>query len=198
MSLLDGTRLVVLDTETTGFDPGGGHALVEVAAVTLDSGQVSDAWSSLVRPGRPIPPDASRVHGITDSLVAWAPAPAAVAKALRQRCDELPLVFHNADFDLPFVIAALRDAGEPPLMNLVLDVLGLARGIYGVGGNRLEKLAAKLGIEAQATHRALPDALTTAKVFVELVGIYERDRGVKSLGELAAISRDVMRATRHS
>jgi len=76
MILFDGTRLAVLDTETTGLDPGQGHGLVEVACVMLDDGEIGETWSTLVNPGRPIPPDAAAVHGITDRMVQEAPGPA--------------------------------------------------------------------------------------------------------------------------
>lgn len=129
-------------------------------------------------------------------MVAAAPEPTVVTHELRLRCADHPLIFHNADFDLPFVLAAFRAAGEPPLLNLILDVLGLARGLYGMGHNRLEQVAARLGVRLTGAHRALDDALTTARVFAALAEIYERDRGVRSLTELGAVSRDVMRATR--
>jgi DNA polymerase III epsilon subunit-like protein len=170
--------------------------LVEVATVTLVDGLPAEQWSSLVRPGRPIPPDATRVHGISDAMVETAPEPAAVAHELRARCADHPLVFHNADFDLPFVLAALRAAGEPPLLNLIIDVLGLARGIYGVGDNRLERVAERLGLKPTGAHRALDDALTTARAVAALAEIYERERGVRSLTELSLVGRDVIRATR--
>ncbi|HUK64216.1 MAG TPA: 3'-5' exonuclease, partial [Dongiaceae bacterium] len=73
MPLLSAERVVVVDTETTGMSPAEGHALVEVATVVLENGTIGETWSSLVRPGRPIPPDASAVHGITDAMVAGAP-----------------------------------------------------------------------------------------------------------------------------
>jgi len=196
LSLLHGARIVAIDTETTGVETSGGHALLEVAAVTLVDGLPAEQWSSLVRPGRAIPPDATRVHGITDAMVATAPEPAVVIHELRQRCADHPLVFHNADFDLPFVLAAFRAAGEPPLLNLIIDVLGLARGLYGVGHNRLERVAERLGVKVTGAHRALDDALTTARTMAALAEIYERERGVRSLVELSAVSRDVIRATR--
>jgi len=196
MSLLAGAQLVVVDTETTGLDVSAGHMLVEVATVAIHDGALAEPWSSLVQPGRPIPPEAARVHGITDAMVAVAPPAAAVAHELRARCADHPLVFHNADFDLPFLLAALRAAGEPLLINLVIDVLGLARGLYGVGGNRLERLAERLGVRPTGAHRALDDALTTAHAFLALVRIYEQERGVRTLTELATVSRDVMKATR--
>ena len=68
MGLLSGITVMVVDTETTGFRVGDGHRLVEVACVTVTDGRVADTWSSLVNPGRPIPPDATRIHHITDAM----------------------------------------------------------------------------------------------------------------------------------
>ncbi len=186
---------MVLDTETTGMSPAFGATLVEVASVALDHGVTGATWSSLVRPGQRIPPDAVRVHGITDAMVADAPEPAAVARTLRAACGELPLVFHNASFDLPFLIELMRAGGQPPLLNPVVDTLGLARGLFESGGNSLPTLAARLGLPLESAHRALGDALTTARLFVALAGRWEAERGVRSLPELAAASQDLMRAT---
>lgn len=196
MGLLTGARLIALDTETTGMSPADGSTLVEVASVTLENGALGAEWSSLVRPGRPIPPDAVRVHGITDAMVADAPEPGAIAGRLRAVCGDLPLVNHNAPFDLPFLQELMRRSGEPPLFNPIVDTLGLARGLFGSGGNALEPLAARLGIQPRENaHRALGDARTTARVFVELANRWERDRDVRSLAELAAASQDVLRLT---
>jgi DNA polymerase-3 subunit epsilon len=193
--VLAGESLSVLDTETTGMSPSSGATLVEIARVDIEAGAIGATWSSLVRPGRPIPPDASAVHGITDAMVAEAPAPAVVARELRDAVGDRTLVFHNAPFDLPFLIVMLRDAGVPPLLNPIVDTLGLARGVFGPGSNSLGQLAAKLKLPSETAHRALSDARTTARLFFELAGRWERERGVRSLAELAAASQDVMRLT---
>jgi DNA polymerase-3 subunit epsilon len=195
MALLAGQRIVVVDTETTGMSPAEGHRLVEVALVGLEDGAIRDTWSSLVRPGRPIPPDAAAVHGITDAMVAAAPEPAVVAAELRRGCGDLPLVFHNAPFDLPFLIALLRETGQRPLLNPVIDTLGLARGLFAAGSNSLGALAARLGLPREPAHRALGDAVTTARLFLFLAERWECERGVRSLAHLAAVSQDVMRTT---
>jgi DNA polymerase III subunit epsilon len=193
MSLLSGLEVVVVDTETTGMSPSDGHALVEVATVTVADAALGESWSSLVKPGRAIPADASAVHGITDAMVADAPPPAVVAAELRRRCGGLPLVFHNVSFDLPFLIALLRQAGLPPLLNPVIDTLGLARGLGEPGGNSLGALAARMGLPVEAQHRALGDARTTARLFLTLSGRWETERGVRTLAELAAASQDMLR-----
>jgi DNA polymerase-3 subunit epsilon len=195
VGLLTGTRLLAVDTETTGMSPDAGHRLVEVARVEIVNGSLGEGWSSLLRPGRPIPPDAARVHGITDAMVADAPDPGTVGRALREACGELPLVFHNAPFDLPFLFQLFRESGAPVLLNPIVDTLGLARGLPGTGSNSLGPLAARLGLPAETAHRALGDARTTARLFLALAARWERERGVRTLAELAAASQDVMRAT---
>jgi DNA polymerase-3 subunit epsilon len=194
VSLLSGSRLVAVDTETTGFDPAAGHELVEVACVTITDGEPGETWSSLVRPSRPVPADAVRVHGITDAMVAGAPPPADVAAGLRGACGVAPLVFHNAPFDLPFLAVLLRAGGLAPLDNPVIDTLGLARGILSSSENSLSALARRLELPPETAHRAAGDARTTARLFVKLAGLWEGKVG--SIAELAAASQDVLRRTR--
>ncbi len=178
MALLDGRTLIVVDTETTGFDPLQGHEIIEVATVAIENGAISAEWASLVRPSHRIPRE--------------------VAAALRLRCGDHVLAFHNALFDLPFVRALLRGAGKPPLTAPVIDTLGLARGLFGAGGNSLASLAPKLALPVETAHRALPDARTTARALLQLVPRWERERGAGSLDELAAASLDQVRLSRRS
>ena len=195
MSLFDGTSLVAVDTETTGFDPAQGHGLVEVGCVALEGGRIGETWSSLTDPGRPIPAEASAVHHITDAMVRGAPGAAEVAAGVAERCAGRTLVFHNAAFDLPFIAGLMGRAGRPPLLGPVVDTLGLARGLFDMGGNGLGALATRLGLPAETSHRALGDALTTARLLLVLGERWERDRGVRSVAELAAASQDVLRLT---
>jgi len=193
MTLFDGTRLAVLDTETTGLDPAQGHELVEVAWVALDGGEIGESWSTLVNPGRPIPADATAVHGISDLMVRDAPGPAVVAAELESRCAGRTLVFHNAAFDLPFLDVLMRRGGCGPLLHPVVDTLGLARGLFGQGGNSLGALATRFGLQAEAAHRAPGDALTTARLLRVLVARWESERGACTVAELAAASQDALR-----
>jgi len=179
VSLLAGHTVLALDTETTGMSPVEGHRLVEVARVAIVDGVLGEEWSSLVDPGRAIPADAARVHGISDAMVAGAPRAPEVGRLLRAACADLPLVFHNA----------------PALLNPIIDTLGLSRGLFGPGSKSLGALAAKLSLPAETAHRALGDTRTTARLFVELAGRWEQEKGVHSLLELAAVSQDLMRAT---
>ncbi len=195
MANLGGHTVLAVDTETTGMSPADGHRLVEVARVAVVDGALGEEWSTLIQPARPIPPDATRVHGISDAMVASAPSATEVGRALRAACGDLPLVFHNSPFDLPFLLQLFREAAAPPLLNPIIDTLGLARGLFGTGSNALGALATRLKLPVETAHRALGDTRTTARLFVELAGRWEREKGVRSLLELAAVSQDVMRVT---
>ncbi len=195
MALLDDCTVLAVDTETTGMHPAQGARLVEVAHVRVVNGVLADEWSTLVNPACPIPPDATRVHGIRDDMVADAPRMGEVARTLRDALGDTPLVFHNAPFDLPFLAHLFREGGVPPMTNPILDTLGLARGLFGASGNRLGELGAKLGLPSETAHRALGDTRTTARVFLELAVRWEREKGVRSILELAAVSQDVVRTT---
>lgn len=194
MSLLSGHRVAVLDVETTGWNPAE-DAIVEIAGVTLQDGIRTSEWSTLVAPGRPVPESATRIHGIDDRMLAGAPTPETAARTVRTNCEGHVLAVHNARFDIPFVNALLRRTGLPPLLAPVIDTLGLARGLFGTGNNSLGALAAKLGLPREPAHRALGDALTTARLFLHLAGRWQQEKGVASLAELAAASQDVVRLT---
>ena len=118
-----------------------------------------------------------------------------MGRALRESCADLPLVFHNAPFDLPFLLGLFREAGAPPLLNPIVDTLGLARGLFPQAGNSLVAVAQRLQLPPEAAHRALGDARTTARVFAALAARWETEKGVSSLAQLAAASQDVMRLT---
>ena len=198
MPILLGTTAIALDTETTGMTPADGHRLCEVARVAVVDGELGEEWSSLVHPARPIPWGATRVHGISDAMVAGAPPAARIGGALRESCGDWLLVFHNSPFDLPFLAQLFKDASAPPLANPILDTLGLARGLFGTGDNNLRVLADRLRLPEETWHRALGDSRTTARLFVELATRWEREKGIRSLMELAAVSQDVMRTTRRA
>jgi DNA polymerase III epsilon subunit-like protein len=170
--------------------------VVEVAAVAIDDVTIGATWTSLVQPGRTVPPDARSVHGIDDAALASAPPPRDVAAELRRRCGDRMMVFHHAAFDLPFLRLMLHRAGVPPLFNPVIDTLGLARGLPDGGGRSLGALAERFGLPREPKHRALGDALTTARLLLVLAPRWESERGIGSWTELAAGSQDALRQPR--
>ena len=175
---------VVVDVETTGWDPGP-DALTEVAAVRFTGGECRGSFHSLVNPGLPIPPFVSQLTGIDDEMVRGAPDTAAVLPQLVDMIGDAVLVGHNIGFDLSFIDAALMAAASAPLKNPVVDTLHLARRLVrdDVLNCRLATLARRLRLDHLPSHRALEDVLATADLLHALI---ERATGygVLRLGDL--------------
>ena len=154
-----GGEFVVVDVETTGTDPKMAD-LVEVAAVRVKGGKITDRWSTFVNPGRPIV--GNQMHGITDKDVKGAPTPAEAARKALDFVGDALFVGHSVGFDIAFLEAALGD-GTRIEQGRYLDTLVIAREGYPELENyKLPTLANFFGVELKQSHRALPDAEATA------------------------------------
>ena len=118
---------VVFDTETTGFNAGGKDQMIEIGAVKLCNGEIIDRFDELIDPKRPVPEKITKLTGITDAMVSGKDDEEAVTKKFLEWTGDLPLVAHNAKFDISFLTSAMRkyDLGE--LKNTVIDTLELSR-----------------------------------------------------------------------
>ena len=189
-AIREGAQLVVIDVETTGTDPQAAD-LVEIAGVRLQGGRITDRWSTLVDPGRPI--FGHQMHGISDADVRGAPSPAQAARDFLAFAGEATLVGHSVGFDLGFLEAALGDGTRIPF-GRYLDTLTLAReGYPDLPSYTLAELSRFFGISLQQNHRALPDAQATAEL-VLAIGADLPDRLTKLADEIA----DSIRAQRTS
>jgi DNA polymerase III subunit epsilon len=163
-----GAEFVALDTETNGL---GGELceLTEVGAVLVGGGELHETFDSLVRPGRPLSRGIQRFTGITQGMVDGAPTPEEILPEVARLLDGRVLVAHSASFDRRVLRQAFERVGidwpDPP----VLCTVQLARKFAPLARRRgLAPLAEGLGIEVHEVHRALPDALTCARVFCAL------------------------------
>jgi DNA polymerase III epsilon subunit family exonuclease len=158
-----GRELVVVDVETTGTDPKMAD-LVEIAAVKVKGGKITDRWSTFVNPGRPI--IGNQMHGITDADVKKAPAPVEAARQALAFVGDAPIVGHSVGFDIAFLEAALADGThiEP---GRYFDTLTIAReGYPDLENYRLETLSRFFGVDLTQAHRAMPDAEATANLLI--------------------------------
>ncbi len=156
---------VVFDIETTSRNAKVG-AIVEIAAVKVTGGKISDRWSTLVNPGMPIV--GRQLHGITDADVKKAPDPATAARQLLDWAGDALLVGHNIGFDISFIESALGD-GTRIEVGRYLDTLTLAREAYpDQDAHKLADLAHFFSVEPTPNHRALPDAEATAALLLRL------------------------------
>lgn len=166
--------LVCVDVETTGLAPDKGARVCEVALLRSEGEREVARFESLVHPQQPIPPEVIRVHGITDAMVAGAPAFAALLPDIRDLLQGAVVVGHNVHFDLRFLRHEWRVAGESLPECAAVDTLALARTYFDFPQNGLGAIAAALGIAHTAAHRAMGDVLATWNVLRHFVAALRR------------------------
>ena len=155
--------IVALDIETTGLDPQK-DAIIEIGAVRFNSNRIEDEWSSLINPGRKIPPFITQLTGINDHMILEAPTIHNVLPDLRGFVGDLSILGHNVGFDLSF----LRNYGLF-IRNDILDTYEIASVLLPSAGRyNLSALGQTLNILLPANHRALPDARVTSAVYRSL------------------------------
>jgi DNA polymerase III subunit epsilon len=167
-------REIVLDTETTGLDPGSGHRIVEVACLELINHIPSGRrFQRYLNPDRDMPEDAHAIHGLSAAFLADKPRFGDVAAELLAFIDGAPLVIHNAEFDMRFLNAELARLEQPLLAShQAVDTLQLARRKFPGSPASLDALCKRFNIDnsARELHGALLDAELLAEVYLELIG----------------------------
>ncbi|WP_286952053.1 MULTISPECIES: DNA polymerase III subunit epsilon [Brevundimonas] len=171
-------REIVLDTETTGFDPKTGDRLIEVGCIEIeDLLPTGRTFHRFINPERLIPPDAIKVHGITDDKVKDAPKFHEVVDDLMEFLGDAPLIAHNANFDRNFIDFEIGRIGRtPPTQDRWIDTLALAQKRFPGMANSLDALCKryKISLVERTLHGALIDARLLAEVYLELRGGKER------------------------
>jgi DNA polymerase-3 subunit epsilon/CBS domain-containing protein len=181
--------VLVLDLETTGLDVTR-ERVVQVGAIAMLGAKILEQprLDQLIDPEIPIPPTASRIHGLNDSDVSGAPTFAAFAPTLREVLTGRVVVGHNVGFDLAVLRHEAARAGiawrDPPALDLVLLIGALEPSLPDLG---LETVARLLGVTIQGRHTALGDCAATAQAYARLLPRL-READVRTLGEALALS----------
>ncbi|MDD5110509.1 MAG: 3'-5' exonuclease [Patescibacteria group bacterium] len=166
---------VVVDVETTGLRPWQGDRVVEIGALRVERGKVAGKFWQLVNPGRPIPPEAQRIHGITDADVAGQPVMAEVLPQFFSFTSALPLVAHYAAFDRSFIESACQACGLAHPVRRYLCTVELSRYVNPhLPRHNLDALAHYYGITVSDRHRALGDVEATWQLYEMLRRMCER------------------------
>ena len=173
-------REIVLDTETTGFEPKQGHRMVEIACVELqDFLPTGRSFHVYIDPERDMPPEAEKVHGLSAAFLAGKPkfAHPEVSEAFLEFVGDAFLIAHNAGFDRNFVNFELEKCGRPVIHeSRWIDTLALAQKRFPGMYNSLDALCKRFNISLaeREKHGALIDAKLLASVYLELQGGRER------------------------
>ncbi|MCZ8078152.1 MAG: DNA polymerase III subunit epsilon [Rhodobacteraceae bacterium] len=177
-------REIVLDTETTGFEPTEGHRIVEIGAVELFNHlPTGRTYHQYINPERGMPKEAFEVHGLGDDFLRDKPVFKAVGQAFLDFIGDAKLVIHNAAFDMKFLNAELEWAGLPGLPNdRAVDTLMIARKRFPGSPASLDALCRRFGVDnsAREKHGALLDSEILAEVYLELVGGRQPDFGLSA------------------
>lgn len=180
-------REIVLDTETTGFEPAEGHRIVEIGAVELINHlPTGQSYHQYINPERDMPRGAFEVHGIGPDLLQPPEPPKPGAVLLRDKpvfkavgqafldfIGDARLVIHNAAFDIKFLNAELAWAGLPRIESArAIDTLAMARSRFPGSPASLDALCRRFGIDnsMRDKHGALLDSEILAEVYLELIG----------------------------
>ncbi len=169
---MEKTTFVVFDTETTGFNAAGGDQMIEIGAVKIQDGAIIDRFDELINPGRHIPDKITELTCITDEMVKGKPNEEEVTKQFLAWTGDLPMVAHNAKFDISFIEMAMRKYNLGEFTNTVIDTLELSRTLdQGYTRHGLSQLVKRYNVpwDEDAHHRADYDAEGTALVFHKMM-----------------------------
>ncbi len=167
------SRLVILDTETTGLDPAQGHRIIEIACVEMQHRRLTrNNFYKRIHPERNIDEGATQVHGISLEDLANEPKFAEVADEFIEYVRGAELIIHNAPFDVGFLNAELARLKKPPINTIcrITDTLAMARELHPGKKNSLDALCDRYEVDnsARTVHGALMDAELLADVYVAM------------------------------
>ncbi|MBV2359406.1 DNA polymerase III subunit epsilon [Thalassococcus sp. CAU 1522] len=179
-------REIVLDTETTGFDPESGDRVVEIGAVELfNHVPTGKTYHQYINPQRAMPQEAFEVHGLGDDFLRDKPVFAAIVDDFLEFVQDSKLIIHNASFDMKFLNAELRWVDRAPLPNdQAVDTLEIARRRFPGSPASLDALCRRFGIDnsSRTLHGALLDSEILAEVYLELIGGKQPDFALTTPG----------------
>ena len=167
-------REIVLDTETTGFEPNEGDRIVEIGAVELFNHlPTGRTYHQYINPKRNMPEAAFNVHGLSEEFLSDKPVFKDIVQEFIDFIKNSKLVIHNASFDMKFLNAELGWVNRPALpMHQAIDTLAIARRKFPGSPASLDALCRRFGIDnsSRTLHGALLDSEILAEVYLELVG----------------------------
>ncbi len=169
--LLGELTYTVFDTETTGLDPRGGDEIISIGAIRLVNGRLlyTESISQLVDPGRPIPAESFKYHGIDDEMLKGKPSIDQALAFFHRFAKNTVLVGHNAAFDMRMLQMKEKETNIR-FINPVLDTMHLSAIVHpSHSDHSLDSISIRLGVDVVKRHDALEDAIATGKVFLKMI-----------------------------
>ena len=172
MKKLSEDTYIVFDLETTGLRANEGDSIIEIGAVKLQNGIIIDRFDELIDPGKQLDSKIIEITNITDSMLEGKPHEKEMVIKFMEWCGNLPLVAHNARFDLSFLEKAYLKYNLGRIKNTVIDTLGLSR--YLESHERYHNLATlvkryNIVWDEDKHHRADYDSEGTALIFYKML-----------------------------
>ncbi len=159
---------VVFDLETTGFSPEA-NRIIEIGAVKVEKGKITDRFSTFVNPQVPIPFKIEELTHINDNMVLDAPVIEKILPEFMEFCQGCAMVAHNAAFDMSFIEENCRRLNLP-CDKTVVDTVAMARVLLPkLNRFKLDTVAKALGVSLENHHRAVDDAACTAEIFIRFL-----------------------------
>lgn len=167
-------REIVLDTETTGFDPVSGDRLVEIGCIELINHVATGrTFHVYLNPEREMPEAAFKIHGLSSEFLSDKPKFTEVVEQFVEFIIDSPLVIHNAEFDMKFLNFELEKVGHKAMpLQRAVDTVKIARQKFPGSPASLDALCKRFNIDnsSRTLHGALLDAQLLAEVYLELLG----------------------------
>ncbi len=177
---------VVFDLETTGFSPQK-NKIIEIGAVKIENGRITERFSRFVNPNIPIPFRIEELTGIRDDMVVNEPLIDEILPEFVSFCKGCILVAHNADFDISFIKKNCEDLGIA-FHPTFIDTVALSRVLLpSLNRFKLDTIAKALNIALNNHHRAVDDANCTADIFLHFLEMLQA-RGVENMEQINALS----------
>ena len=176
---------VVFDLETTGFSPNT-CKIIEIGAVKVENGTITERFSEFVNPQVPIPFKIEELTGIRDDMVMGAETIEEILPRFMEFCEGCVMIAHNAEFDMSFIRKNCMDL-DIPCDHTVGDTVAMARILLpALHRFKLDTVAKALKISLENHHRAVDDAECTAHIFVKFIEML-KERHIETLNDLNSL-----------
>ncbi|OEH93421.1 ATP-dependent DNA helicase DinG [Bacillus solimangrovi] len=163
-------RFVIVDVETTGNRPKNGDRIIQVGAVVVENGQITERFSSFVNTNKKLTPFIQELTKINEDMLVDAPQFDEIAPKLLSMLENSYFVAHNVPFDMSFLQEEFENSGYRPFSGPCIDTVELARLLYpALDSYKLSQLAEIFKMQHSNPHRADSDAEVTAKLLLMML-----------------------------